>query len=171
MVAKGVKEANQPRRLRVDSYFKQKDFWQSLVLIVIGGLLFVYSLVNHYLITVEWFMSPYLFPALIAVSLIVLAAVLLWESYQRWRFYQTVEAVKVSEGHKRHFKAWAAFGLVLGYYWIMPVLGFVIGTVFFLVLMFLLMGEHRWWMIGILALGTTFLADEVFGKLLHVMLP
>ena len=49
---------------------------ESVLFFVLGVSLLVYSLVNHYSVQIEWGLSPYLFPAVIAVFMIILSVTL-----------------------------------------------------------------------------------------------
>ena len=53
----------------------------------------------------------------------------------------------------------------------MPHTGFIPGTVVFLVLLFLLLGERRPLLVGILSVSTSVVIYYLFHVLLHVMLP
>jgi hypothetical protein len=61
--------------------------------------------------------------------------------------------------------------LTFVYVWLVPIIGFIAVSIPYLALMLLLLGEKRWWLIGIISVGTTLGLYYAFGVLLSVYLP
>lgn len=112
---------------------------------------------------IGWELSPYLFPLLIAVLLLLLSLVLVAEGLR-------------GEGVGKPDKArWGVMlvtvAAAVAYFLLMPALGFVLSTTLFLLGMFLFLGERRPLVLILVPLLFASAIYLSFGKLLYVMLP
>lgn len=145
------------------------SFQEALVFLVLGAALLIYSLVNHYTgMKVEWKMSPYLFPVLISVFLLALAAALLIQSLNQIREQSGEQKEK---GYFNALNFVLTLVLVIAYYFSMRLVPFVAATVVLMVLLLLLFGERRWWMVALVSVLTTAVIYLLFSVGLHVNLP
>ena len=147
-------------------YLKNKTMQESTVFFIMGAGLLIYGLVNHYSVDISWGMSPYLFPVLIAVFLIILSTALFLEGKKN--MVSEDAKLKRSLPGKRVF---AVIALSLIYYAAIPFIGFVISTILFLTAFFIFLGERRWPVILAVSMGVALSVYLVFGKILGVMLP
>lgn len=130
-----------------------------------GLALFIYSLVSHYSLQTEWKLSPYLFPLLISVFIIALSVSLFLESGK-------VVGMRNGKNEKLDWKGFFAFLAASFAYWaLMPLLGFIASNILYLVILFIISGERKWWKISLLSIITTFVIYLLFDTFLHVMLP
>lgn len=146
-----------------------KEVLQAAVFLCVGVLLFVYSLLNHKKAQIEWIMSPYLFPVLISIFLILLSISLYLEAAKKNKS-ENNEIKDVSEDI-RVGKFLISLAAIFIYYIFMYYIGFMISGVLFLVFMFWFLGERRIWLIILLSLGVPIILYGLFHMLLHVMLP
>lgn len=153
---------------------------QSLVFFVCAILLFAYSIYKHYSgLPVVWEMSPYLFPVLISVFLLLLSISLFADGRRQLKRSQAQAAEEggvpsAVEAEPERTK-WLALLIVVAasvlYFALLPILTFIPATILFLVGLFLYLGERRWWMVALLSILTTGVIYVLFGVLLNVMLP
>jgi len=153
----------------------KKEGIQCLLFFGIGVGLMIYSLYQHSCFNIDWVMSPYLFPLLISVFLLLLAFGLAAETMRDTKA-ETEQAEMGnrespnSKGiYRRQF--FLSVAGILVYYLTMPYLGFIFSSLLFLAAMFWLLGERRWQLILLLSAGITFVLYGIFHGLLHVMLP
>ena len=143
----------------------KKEGVQCLLFFAIGAGLLVYSLYQHSRFNIDWAMSPYLFPLLISIFLLLLAVGLVAETIGK------TKAETKNNGSAYRGKLLLSVAGILAYYLAMPYLGFIFSSLLFLAAMFWLLGERRWQLILLLSAGTTFILYGIFHGLLHVMLP
>lgn len=150
---------------------KNNTFQDAIFFFAVSIALIVYSFIKHYSgIKIEWKMSPYLFPILISVFMLVLSFIL---------FSQSLKEIKAQEGETqekemeyfnlRNFLATLA--IVILYYISMKYVSFVIATIILLAVMLLLLGERRWWVVALVSVLTTGVIYAIFGLGLKVNLP
>ncbi len=164
----------------------RKDRMQAIVFLVLSIAFMVYSVVNHYSLSVSWIMSPYLFPLLIGAFLLLLSITFIYESNRKIIEKTSINdnyLSKASENNSsfelndksaflsKYKKVFFTTIIIMIYYFLMPYVGFIIGTIAFLTILFIFLGERRWWLILLLSFLTTFLIELIFSRLLHVMLP
>ena len=79
---------------------------------------------------------------------------------------------KVEEKEKVYWKD-VLFTIFISivYYITMDLIGFIVSTILFLVILFVFLGERRKWLIAIISVSTAAIIYFIFGVLLHVMLP
>ncbi|MEA4847185.1 MAG: tripartite tricarboxylate transporter TctB family protein [Clostridiaceae bacterium] len=149
-------------------YLHNKNIQDAVLFFILAAALMAYSLVNHYsTVKLEWKLSPYLFPTLIAVFIAALSLSL---------FADGKRQIKLNEkGEKKTAIHWKGVLFTIGssivYYGIMKILTFVPSTILFLVAMFLHLGERRIWLISLISVVCSFSIYIIFGVMLHVMLP
>ncbi len=148
----------------ISSLKGNKHALEGILFSTLGVFLLVYSLYNHYQIEVAWKLSPYLFPVLIALLLIVASIGLFLQGRGRTKTNDSLER----DGLKR-----IAFftGLVFLYYIVLPFLGFIITNILVLSLIFIYLKLRSWWRVALLSIGITLILYLVFQTLLHVRLP
>lgn len=105
------------------------------------------------------------FPRLIASAIALLAGVLFVRSVTS----SDVRAYDVSATDVRRFAVPVAF--LVAYVALMPILGFVLDTVVFLVALMRYSGVGSYWRSTTLALGLALTFHYVFGEFLHIPLP
>ncbi len=148
----------------------KKEGMQCLLFFGLGVGLLVYSLYQHSHSSIDWVMSPYLFPLLISIFLLLLTVSLVTETIRNVKVEAVQEKTKNS-GNTYRGKFLLSVAGILVYYLVMPYLGFILSSLLFLAAMFWLLGERRWQFILLLSAGTTFVLYGIFHQLLHVMLP
>ena len=164
----------------------------SLAVFALGCALFFYSLKEHYgwflaagenYIAREWKLSAYLFPALIAVFLILLAVSLLFEGLasEKGEGEKSARENPLREkgaDEKSPPQNNAALKpvvqvvlLALAYYAALKPLRFIPSTIIFLALLMFLLGERRVLRIAAVAVSASLVIYAVFALALKVMLP
>lgn len=113
----------------------------------------------------SWALSPALFPLIITVSVLLFSIGLIVKSLRS--DYKEPDAVK-SEGFKR-----LALIILISFLYliILPKLHFLTATIIYLFLFLFILGERRWWLLGIISIVTPLLIQYIFGNLLDVFLP
>ncbi len=140
-------------------------YLEGALFLVFSLALFAHSLSSHRSApAVDWALSPYLFPLLISVLLFVLSVTLLWEARRG-----TVQKADHPPVNTRIFCFTVCAGVA--YYFLMPVLGFVMATALFLSSMFYALGERRPPVLTLLPIAFAALTYLLFAKLLYVMPP
>ncbi len=137
-------------------------FYEGVGFLLLACSLVVYALYHHAEAQVPWKQSPYLFPLLIALFLFPLALSVIKEGLHEQRRENTAfqgKAVLV---------VIAATALYIG---LMGVVGFLISTVLFLVLIIGYLGEKRRVLVVGIAILFPCILYVLFAMLLHVMLP
>ncbi|MEO1091474.1 MAG: hypothetical protein AAFX81_12605 [Pseudomonadota bacterium] len=119
---------------------RRADFWTSLVLLAIAGLMLKgalgFPITDSYGgVQNVWYVSPALFPLLVTVALVILACVLLANAIQTGGAAAAIAALghRTSGWSERQKKLVLMIGLLVGYvYGFIPYVDYVVGTVFFL---------------------------------------
>lgn len=140
---------------------------ESLVFGTLGVSLFVYSLYSHYQEDVAWKLSPYLFPLFIAFFLVLVAIAMLIQGKKKGS-EQNESGTGSAVPSKKVF---GFTGLVVFYYVLLPVLGFLVTDTLMLMLFFLYLGVRPWWKALLFSGSLTILIYVVFQILLNVRLP
>lgn len=152
-------------------YLSNTKVKESLFFAVLALILLVYSLVNHYSTKgLQWSLSPYLFPLLVSVFIIIISVSLFSEGIKDVKSKVKGTEDKV-EGKVHWDKVLFTIFISIVYYIAMDLIGFIISTILFLVILFIYLGEKRKWLIALIAVSTTAIIYFMFGVLLHVMLP
>jgi len=142
-----------------------KSTAEGLIFSTLGVFLLVYSLYNHYQIEIAWKLSPYLFPVLIAILFIIASLSLIIKGQRELR-------KSSEEVDNRGLKVVAIFTLlVILYYIVLPILGFIITNMVMLSLFFIFLKLRTWWKVLLLSSSITAVLYVVFQLLLHVRLP
>ncbi len=106
-----------------------------------------------------WILSPWLFPLLLSVMALLLAAALWTEK----------------EENKRQERAWrlplAVLLISAAYAALLPLLRFLPASALYLAALLRLLGERRWWLIALIAVLLPLLLYALFGLGLQVRLP
>jgi hypothetical protein len=169
-------------------WLKNGGVQDALVVFVLGCALFFYSLKEHYgwflaagenHIAREWKLSAYLFPALIAVFLILLAVSLLFEGLLREkpaddtlpREKPASQKTSSSPNSAKLKPAVLVIILSIAYYFALKPLRFLPSTIIFLALLMFLLGERRVLRITIVSVLSALVIYAVFALALKVMLP
>lgn len=147
-------------------YLKVPRVRESILFFCISVGMIVYALVSHSMVKVPWKLSPYLFPLLIAVFLLLLSFSLFLEGAS-----QVGKGPEKTEPLPGAKKVVVFLALCFAYYVAMPYVGFLVSDTIFLILLFLLLGERVWWRVLALSVGSTVVIYYLFHVLLHVMLP
>ncbi|MDD7202219.1 MAG: tripartite tricarboxylate transporter TctB family protein [Sphaerochaetaceae bacterium] len=152
---------------RLKTYLQRPVVRESMLFFVLAVSLLVYSLAGHRQISLPWKLSPYLFPLLVSLFLLILSFCLFAEGVRSDQKGASCRPFPKTEW--RNVLATLAF--CLAYYFAMPHIGFILSTIVFLVLLFLLLGERRPLVVGTLSVATSVVIYYLFHVLLHVMLP
>lgn len=142
--------------------------WQEGVLVGLLGLaLGAYSLIGFFSAPVQtaWFLSPYLFPLLLAILALPLALALLREG----RRENADEPSARPAGDRKGLLAVVLTSLA--YAALLPLLHFIPATALFLAALIFLLGERRPGMIAAVALLSPLLLYALFGLALKLRLP
>ena len=137
-------------------------FWEGVVLFFVSVYGIVMAFLSHRNFNVEWKLSPYLFPLLISMFLLVLSITLM---------LQRDEGVKKEKG-KGSWKTLLLFAVAcVGYILVFSFLGFIISTILLLLAVMMILGEKRWWFILSVSVISSVVVYLLFAKYLSVMLP
>lgn len=151
-------------------YWANKTFREAVFFFAVSAALIVYSFVKHYAgVRIEWKMSPYLFPILVSVFLLLLSVRL---------FAQARREANARDGGAAREKAYfslrnflATLAIVLLYGLSMRYVPFGIATAAMLAAMLLLLGERSWKRIALVSILTSGAIWAVFDLGLKVNLP
>jgi hypothetical protein len=153
---------------------KNKSLQESLFVFALGAALLWYSLAEHYGgPKVEWKMSPYLFPSLVAVFLMLLAISLLCDGLSQLKGAKNASAGSRDDSTKE--AKWktvlVTIALAVVYFLVLPFLTFIPATIIFLSAFIFFLGERRYWLIALIAVISSVALWAIFGIALGVMLP
>ena len=154
-------------------YLSNSKIKESLFFIAIAIIILVYSLVNHYTTKdLQWGLSPYLFPLLVSVFMIIISISLFAEGIKDEKLKKKEPTNKEEKKEIVYWKE-VLFTILFSivYYFAMDIIGFIVSTILFLLILFAFLGERRKWLITIISVSTTAIIYFIFGVLLHVMLP
>ncbi len=143
---------------------RNRHGFESVTFGTLGVLLLVYSLYSHYQVEVAWKLSPYLFPVFIAVLLIIVSISMYLQGRKGEEIENTTD--KVLSRRVAGF-----VGLVVIYYVLLPLLGFLITDTVLLFMFLMYLGVRPWWKGVILSVSLTIIIYVVFQVLLNVRLP
>ncbi len=148
---------------------KNKTLRESLALLALGLALGAYSLIGFRTAAVQtkWALSPYLFPLLLSVLALILAAALFAEG-RRERAAGEAPAAAAPRAKKT---VWIVLAAAIFYDALLPLIRFIPATALFLAALTWLLGERRRWMIAAVALVTPLLLYALFGLALGLRLP
>jgi hypothetical protein len=155
--------------------FKNKNIQECLCVFALGVALLCYSLVEHYGGPhVEWKMSPYLFPSLVAVFLMLLGVSLLFDGLGQLKAAKRAPGTTSGKDSIKEVK-WktvlVTIALAVVYYLVLPFLTFIPATIVFLAAFMFFLGERRYWLIVLIAVISSVVLWAIFGIALGVMLP
>ena len=153
-------------------YLKNKNVQDSIVVLLLGLALGVYSLISFYTATVQtrWIMSPYLFPLLLSAFAILLSVSLFGEGrYEVSRARAGVVPAKTSRLMLRKVLVVVLMGIA--YYVLISLIHFIPASVIFLAALIWYLGERRWWMIAVIAIVMPLVLYALFALGLSVRLP
>lgn len=154
-------------------YWKNKNVQDSVVVLLLGVALAVYSLVSFYTATVQtaWIMSPYLFPLLLAVFAVLLSVSLFAEgSHEVKEARQAAEPpAKAAPLAVKKVLFVVALGVI--YYLLISVIHFVPASVLFLAALIWYLGERKYIKIALISVIMPLVLYVLFAKLLNVRLP
>lgn len=134
------------------------------VIIAIVSIFFIFeSLKLHN--NQSWALSPALFPLIITISILLFSIGLIVKSLKP--DYVDPKALK-GEGFKR-----LALIILISFLYLLVLskLHFLISSIIYLLLFLFILGERRWWLLGIISIITPLLIEYIFGNLLNVFLP
>ena len=155
-------------------FFKSKNIQDSCFIFVFGNILFWYSLLNHYNgPTVEWKMSPSLFPILISIFLILLSVSLFFDGLNQIK-KEKKNAADVTSATAKDLRirpVMVTIVISIAYFILMRVITFIPSTILYLCGMIFFLGERRYWLIAIIAIISTLTIYALFDLALGVMLP
>ena len=150
---------------------KNRSFQDGLLFLALSVALLVYSFYNHYTgMKVDWKMSPYLFPIIIALFLLLLSVLLLIGAVNEVKKASATEE-KTEPAYFNVKNFILTLALVIAYYYSMKFVSFIIATIVLLALLLLLFNERRWWMVLLVSVLTTGALYLIFSVGLHVNLP
>lgn len=156
------------KQVKLSQLLQVKHIQDSVIFFVLGCLLLGYSLVGHYSdVTVGWELSPYLFPALVAVFIVALAVSLCADGLHH--LHNPHAGDEPADPHLP-----AAVVIIIAavcYCLLLPLVTFIPATLAFMVFAFWYLGERRIWLVALLSLCTTLSVYVIFDMLLGVMLP
>ncbi len=158
---------------------KKKKLWQfanfqdAVFVVLCAVSLLTYSLYHHATDknTTEWKTSPYLFPVLISVFGILLAASLLADAMRDMKNQAMLAGAEDTGAHHDLKGVFVFIGVSVLYYFALPHLKFIAATILYLLILFLYLGERKWWKLLLLCGITTGAIYVLFGVALHVHLP
>ena len=127
----------------------------------------IYSFTKHYgTIKMEWKTSPYLFPIIISIIVVLISISLLKVG---------VKQVNEESGFNNIEVDWKGVAVtvvaMLVYSRIMKLVTFIPATIGFLMSMFYYLGERRIWLMALISIIGSLSIYLIFGILLKVMLP
>ena len=151
---------------------KNKKVQDSFVVLLLGLALGAYSLVSFFTSAVQtkWIMSPWLFPLLLAVLAVLLAAALFVEGRREAKLSHTGET-PVKPKPMKIINVLAVILVCVAYAALLPLIRFIPATVIFLAVLMWLMGERRPRMLAAVALLVPLALYALFGLGLGVRLP
>lgn len=148
---------------------KNKTLQDGLTVLLLALALGVCSLIGFFTARVQsaWYLSPWLFPLLLALLSLPLSAALIREGRRELRGAASGEAPAVSGLGKPA----AVVLLAAAYLALMGLIRFIPATALFLAALIRLLGERRWWMVAALTVLTPLVLYAVFAIGLSVRLP
>jgi hypothetical protein len=146
---------------------KNRNIQDSVFFFCSGAALIWYSLAKHYGgPPVAWKMSPYLFPILVSVFLLLLSVSLFFDG-----LYQIRHGGEKKAGPVKSRSVLITIALSAAYIVLMGWISFIPATIIFLSVFIFFLGERRLWLIALAALVSALSLYGIFGMALGVMLP
>ncbi len=146
---------------------KNKTVREGVFFFICAAALLIYSFGKHYSgITVEWKLSPYLFPILAGGLLLALSVSLIAQGVK--------ESAKSADEERVYFNYknfLATVGIAIAYYLTVKYITFLGATLLLLLGMLLVLGERRRSVLILVPILTTGAIYVIFGVLLRVNLP
>lgn len=148
---------------------KNRSFQDGLFFLIISIALLIYSFYKHYTgLKIEWKMSPYLFPIIVASFLFLLSLSLLIKAAGELK-HDSTENSTAEYFNLKNFLI--TLVLVIAYYFALKIVPFFVATILLLALLLILFNERRWWVILLVSVLTTGVIYLIFSVGLHVNLP
>ncbi|MBR2287126.1 MAG: tripartite tricarboxylate transporter TctB family protein [Clostridia bacterium] len=150
---------------------KQRGVQDGLVVTALGIAFLIYSIVQFQGVAhkVNWMMSPFLFPIIIAAVAILLGVGMIREAA-----YAAPEAKREDNGRRALVKvrdALVVIVLAIAYDAALRYIGFLAATAIYLALMTLFLGERKWYVIVLVAVISPLALYAIFKLGLNVRLP
>jgi putative tricarboxylic transport membrane protein len=115
-------------------------------------------------------LGPAYWPKFLLICLMALSVLVAWDAF-RERKKGDSEKKEPSKGESGKVRFFSAIGLIVLYFILLQIFGFILLTPFFLMAFMTLLGERKKsWILGI-SLGITILIVWVFTKAMYVPLP
>lgn len=157
---------------RFKTAIKNHSLQDALLFAVFGIALLIHALSKHYAQAMpDWKMSPYLFPLLVSIFLILLSASLAADGRRELKQSAEPKPDETSLQLTYGKKVLVVVLFSIAYYILMPILTFIPSTILFLTVMFLYLGERRPLVIGLISVLTAVIVYALFALGLNVMLP
>ena len=152
---------------KLKPFIQNKTVREGVFFFVCAALLLIYSFRRHYSgISVEWKLSPYLFPILAGGLLLVLSVSLVVQGVKE--IGQNVDGEHIFFNYKNFL---ATIGIAFAYYLTVKYITFIGATLLLLLGMLLVLGERRWSVLILVPILTTGAIYVLFGVMLRVNLP
>lgn len=114
-------------------------------------------------------------PRLVLGGMFILSAILVIQGLRKRKAEEDHRSTEKEQGEKANYKSvLSTIALMIGYVALIDLLGFLISTVVYLVLQFILLTDRSHWKIPmyvVIAIVTSGLIYYIFRMVLHVMLP
>ncbi|MGO1468614.1 MAG: tripartite tricarboxylate transporter TctB family protein [Tissierella sp.] len=145
------------------SFLKNNRLIEGIVISLLSIFFIIESLKLHS--GQSWALSPALFPLIITISILFFSVWLIIKSLKEER--SNTNLIK-TEGIMK-----LIFVIIISilYLVFLQKLHFLISSIIYLFLFLFILGERRWWLLGIISLITPVLIQYIFGNLLGVFLP
>lgn len=163
------------------SLAKPKDFCMALILLAFSGVMYYQTIPLDSGITHA--LGPAFFPRLLLYFIAFVSLILLAQSFRlRPALAEPAPAEICGEagdkdgpcGREALIMQWGFVALLLVYIFLLPYLGYALGTSLFLLAGMILVGPHKFRnfiIYGVVSLAVTFGLQFVFGNMLHLFLP
>lgn len=113
----------------------------------------------------SWTLSPALFPLIITSLTFLFSIALIIRGIKDKNVKQEGDSI---ENWKRLL---LVIFISIMYLIILPKLHFLVASIIYLLLFLLILGERKWWLLGVISIITPLLIQYLFGNLLDVFLP
>ena len=113
----------------------------------------------------SWTLSPALFPLIITSLTFLFSMALIIRGIKDKNVKQEGDSI---ENWKRLL---LVIFISIMYLIILPKLHFLLASIIYLLLFLLILGERKWWLLGVISIITPLLIQYLFGNLLDVFLP
>ncbi len=158
------------KEYKLKDYITNKGIQEGIIFFTLSISLILYSLFNHYNAgRIEWRISPYLFPLLIAVFILPFSLFLLHYGIKKIKSKSETKDKEGSTILKTNVLVTVALSVLYCYF--ITFIGFVPASVLFLASLIIYLKEKRTWLIALISLLFSFSIYFIFAVLLNVMLP